>query len=782
MSNFYTLIFLSSLILSASCLTAQNVVISGTIYDQESGESMIGVTVYAVEAGHGTASNEYGYYQLSLPGSSDTITIRYSYVGYQDQNIRVSPDRNITRNVHMGSGIRLDEVVVSANADQERVQNTQMSVTNITAREAKILPALFGEVDIIKTIQLKPGIQSGSEGTSGLIVRGGGPDQNLILLDEAVVYNPNHLFGFFSTFNSDAIKDLKVYKGGFPAEYGGRLSSVIDVRLKDGNNKKFSASGGIGLITSRLTVEAPIVRDKSSFVISGRRTYIDLLTNQINRINKDNEEFTPIPGYNFYDLNVKANYRLTDKDQLFVSGYFGRDQFAFNTDEFKFGFDWGNATLTARWNRAIRSDLFMNTTFVFSDYNYDISNELPGFNVSFGSNVRDYSFKNSYLYAAGRGHDVKAGWEATYHQFTIGRLKGGDDEGALSFDSGSSLSGVQMAAYISDDWKVNSRVNLYGGLRISGFTGNNSFYIRPEPRLAARYSLSTAVSLKGSYARMHQYVHLISNSGISLPTDVWYPSTEFTKPQKSDQVALGLSGILGKNFYIEVEGYYKWLDNQLEFKDNANLFLNDNLESEFAFGKGYSTGAEFTLEKKNGRLQGWIGYTLAWIRRGEFTSLDGSQIMEGRYFSPRFDRRHDLSVVLMYEITRRWTVTGSFIYGSGDLTWLPSGRAYFQGMEGEDGTPLAPVFGDRNTIRMPAYHRMDLGIVFKSFHKWGESDLTLSVYNVYDRRNPYFLYLNTEFKPVEVAGEVVGELPYKISAKQVSLFPILPSLTWNFKF
>lgn len=763
-------------------LNAQSVVISGTVNDRETGESLIGVTVYVLEEETGTVTNEYGYYQIGIPKSQDSLTIRFSYVGYQDQIIKILADKGQSRNITLGSGIDLSEVVVSANADQERVQNTQMSVTNVTIKEAKMLPALFGEVDIIKTIQLKPGIQSGSEGTSGLIVRGGGPDQNLILLDEAVVYNPNHLFGFFSTFNSDAIKDLKVYKGGFPAEYGGRLSSVLDVRLKDGNIKKFSASGGIGLITSRLTLEVPVVKDKSSIVISGRRTYIDLFTNLLNKSNEGKEDYTPIPGYNFYDLNVKANYKLSDKDQLFISGYFGRDQFAFDSDDFNFGFDWGNATVTARWNRAIRSNLFVNTTLVFSDYNYDTASELPGFDFSFGSRVRDYSFKNSYLYAIGSGHDIKAGWEVTSHQFSIGRLRGGDAESGLNFNSGESLSGVQMAAYISDDWKISRRMNLYGGLRVSGFTGNNSFYVKPEPRLAARYSLSPGMSLKASYARMHQYVHLISNSGISLPTDVWYPSTEHTKPQQSDQVALGFSTILGKDFYFEVEGYYKWLENQLEFKDNANLFLNDDLENEFAFGRGYSTGAEITLEKKEGKLQGWIGYTLAWIKRGEFSSIDGTEIMEGRYFSPRFDRRHDLSAVLMYELAKRWTVTTSFVYGSGDLTWLPSGRAYFQNIPGEDGIPLAPVFGDRNTIRMPAYHRMDVGIVFKSFHKWGESDLTLSIYNVYDRRNPYFLYLDTEFKPVELAGEIVGELPSKVSAKQVSLFPILPSITWNFKF
>ncbi len=760
----------------------QNVNISGTVFDLENGETMIGASVYQSDYEKGTLSNEYGFYSLNIPTSPDSVDIRISYVGYADRVVRVLADRDQKLDVYLSSGVDLEEVVVKAESDRDRMNSTEMSVTTINVREAKLLPALFGEVDILKTVQLKPGVQSGSEGSSGLIVRGGGPDQNLILLDEAVVYNPNHLFGFFSTFNADAVKDLKVYKAGFPAEYGGRLSSVIDVRLKDGNNQKLSGSGGIGLITSRVTLEGPIVKDKGSFIVSGRRTYVDLITNSINRANAQNENYNPIPGYNFYDLNAKLNYKITDKDQIFVSGYFGRDVFAFNSESFNFGFDWGNSTLTSRWNHVFGTKLFSNTTAIFSNYKYDITNTLPGFSFNFGSSVKDYSLKHSYFYNIGGGHNLKFGIEGTYHTFSIGRLRAGADDGTINFNAGSELDGYEMAAHISDEWEVNSKTKLYAGLRLSGFANGNAFYFNPEPRLSAKYSLTDRLSLKGSYARMSQYVHLIANSGVSLPTDVWYPTTENTKPQISDQVAVGVAGMLGKNLYFEVEGYYKYLQNQLEFKDNANLFLNEDLENEFAFGKGYATGIEFTLEKKTGTLQGWIGYTLAWINRGEFESLDGSQIMEGRYFRPRYDRRHDLSVVALYVINRRLTVTGTFVYGSGDLTWLPSGRSYYQGISGEPNSPITSVYGDRNTTRMPDYHRMDLGLVINFFPSWGHSDLTISIYNAYDRRNPYFLFLEPEFRTVELEGQEIGELPFKVTAKQVSLFPILPSVTWNFKF
>ncbi len=752
-------------------LLAQRTV-TGTIRDGENGETLIGATVRVMGTENGTFTNAYGFYSLDL--ATDTGQLVVTYVGFQDQIIDIHPGILNPVQIDLSSGTLLDEVVVKSNSFREQLGSTQMGVEELTMREAKLIPVVFGEVDIIKTLQLKPGINSGSEGNSGLFVRGGSGDQNLFILDEAVVYNPNHLFGFFSTFNSDAIKDVKIFKGGFPAQYGGRLSSVIDVKLNDGNNQKFSGTGGIGLISSRLTLEAPIQKGKSSMIISGRRTYADLITRSINKANEGNEEYNPIPDYYFYDLNAKVNFTLSEKDKLFVSGYFGQDRFGFDNENFNFNFDWGNATGTARWNRLISSRLFANTTFTYSDYQYQISNALTGFSFNLQSRIRDINLKSDFTYSPSNDHHLRFGGEITRHLFTVGRLKAGSDDGEISFSAGQDLEAWESGLYIQDDWKINDRSSLSAGFRLSGFLQNGKPYGAMEPRVAYNYRVTPNLSVKANYARMVQYLHLVANSSISLPTDIWYPSTKGVRPQVSDQVGVGWQYLIGSQFLLSNEYYYKYLDNQIDFKNFADLFANDELEREFTFGNGYAYGTEVYLEKKEGRLTGWIGYTLAFVRRGDF-----NDIMGGRYFSPRYDRRHDISIVSIYEITPRLTVTAAWIYGSGDLSWLPVGRLPFQDIPGGQTQPVVPVYGDRNNLRQPAYHRLDLGMVIGFNPKWGESDLTISVYNVYNRRNPYFLYLDAETKTNTDLGieEVVG-----IKAKQVSLFPILPSLTYNFKF
>ncbi len=766
--------------LGLSEISAQkNISISGIITEKSTGETLIGAFVEITESNLGATSNAYGYYSVSVPTSQTPLTLQISYIGYQTKIVQIVPDKDIRLDISLDPGtLELEEVVISEDNIRESIRSTQMSVENISVLEAKVLPALFGEVDIIKTIQLKPGISSGSEGSTGLFVRGGSNDQNLIVLDEAIVYNADHLFGFFSVFNSDAIKDVKVYKGGFPAQYGGRLSSVIDVRLREGNKNKFAATGGIGLISSRLTLEGPLQKGKSSFIVSGRRTYVDLITNLINKANENNPDFNRIPGYNFYDLNAKANFSLGKRDVLYVAGYFGRDVFGFNSSLFKFNFNWGNATGTLRWNHLYNSRMFSNTTLTVSDYQYNINNEVTGFSFGLGSNIKDVNLKHDFYYTPGTGHEVRAGLSLTHHTFDIGRLKAGSNDGEISFSAGQTLQGSEFAAYVSDDWDILPKLKINAGLRLSGFVGNDAAYIRPEPRIALRYLPNARLSIKASYARMHQYVHLVSNSGISLPTDVWYPSTKNVKPQQSDQFAAGWSMEITKGLALNNEYYYKKLRNQIDFIDHARLFANDNLEDEFAFGDGYSYGMELGLEKTTGKFTGWIGYTLAYVRRGNF-----ERIMDGRFFSPRFDRRHDLSVVAMYEVTRWLSLTSTFVFGSGDLTWLPSGRSIFQDVSGAPISPILPIYGDRNTFRMPPYHRMDLGIVLRFFPKWGENDLSISVYNVYDRRNPYFLYLEPQYaQDFGENGPPPGAVPTRIAPKQVSLFPILPSVTWNFKF
>ena len=747
----------------------------GTITDGETGETLIGAKVEIIDANKATVTNEYGFYSITIP-ATDTIILSASYIGMETFYQRL-PGMNDTKwNIELMPGTTtLDEVIIVADQLRDKMSSTQMSMEQISAKTSKVLPALFGEVDIIKTLQLKAGVSSGSEGSTGLYVRGGAGDQNLIMLDEATVYNANHLFGFFSTFNSDAIKDVRLFKGGFPAQYGGRLSSVIDVRMKDGNNKKLSGSGGIGLITSRLTLEGPI-GENTSFVVSGRRTYVDLITNAINKSQEDKPDFNKIPGYNFYDLNAKINTKLGEKDRIYLSGYFGKDQFALKDSTLDLGFSWGNATLTARWNHIFNNKLFANTSFIFSDYNYDISNEISGFSFSLGSKIRNYAGKMDFSYNPNSKHSIKMGISTTYYDFTVGRLKAGSDDGSISFSSGIDRTGMEYGLYVSDEFEIIKNLKANAGLRLSGWTSNNYFDGGIEPRLALLYEVNPRWSIKGGYARMKQYVHLISNSGISLPTDVWYPSTDAVHPQRSDQVSAGFSYLIAKGLLLTNEYYYKWLKNQVDFRDGANLFLNDEIEREFEFGKGYAYGTEVSLEKDFGKLSGWIAYTLAFVKRGGFPG-----IMDGRYFSPRYDRRNDIKVVATYKFNRRWTASATWVYGSGDLAWLPGGRALFQDIKGGSIDPVTPIYGDRNTFRLPAYHRGDISVIYYMFPKWGESNLSLSIYNVYDRRNPYFLTLETEFKTVK-QGEVEVKIPEKINARQVSLFPILPSITWNFNF
>lgn len=758
--------------------TSANATISGVIRDDENGETLIGATVEAVGLRKGNVSNEYGFYSFTVPVTSDSITLRFSYLGFETQERRLVPKGNVKLDVSLRpQGSVLEEVTIVANQLSEKVKSTEMSITTISTKEAKALPALFGETDLLKIIQLKPGVASGTEGTTGIFVRGGGNDQNLIVLDEAVVYNPNHLFGFFSTFNPDAVKDLKIWKGGFPSQYGGRLSSVIDVRMKEGNNKDYDVAGGVGLISSRLTIEGPIQKEKSSFIVSGRRTYADLITAQINKANEGNANYNPIPDYYFYDLNTKVNFQLTEKDRLFLSGYFGRDVFKFNNEDFNFLFDWGNTTGTARWNHTFGPKLFSNTTFTYSDYRYRIRNILQGFSFRLGSNIVDANIKQDFYYQPNNQHTMRFGGNLTWHDFRVARLRAGSDDGQVSFESGEDFTGTEFGLFFSDDWAVSDRVKVNLGARLSGWNNATSNYARFEPRVSANYAVSENFSFKASYARMNQYVHLLASSGLSLPTDIWYPSTDKVAPEKSDQVAVGTTVLIKDKVLITWEAWYKKLYNQIDFIDGAELFGQTNIETQLTFGDGYAySPLELEIEKKDGRLTGWIGYTLAWVKRGRFPVINN-----GDYFSPRFDTRHNLSVVALYSLNRHWQFTATYVYTSGNISWLPAGRFTFQDVQGAPFQSVVPVFGQRNTFRYPAYMRADLGIVYKFRTKRSEQDLTLSVYNATDRRNPYFLYIDVQTEPAQIGGSTI-DVPTGFQAKQVSLFPVLPTITWNFKF
>ncbi|UPL50049.1 TonB-dependent receptor [Hymenobacter sublimis] len=773
-----------SLLISLSALLSPQVraqvryTLTGVVRAANNAEALPGAAVTVPALGLGATTAEDGTYSLNLPAGRYQVVV--SFIGYESQ----TRDLNLTRNQRLlfqlvEAGNQLGEVVIEGSGTlEQKLQTPQMSVERLTAREAKLLPALFGEVDILKTLQLKPGVQNGGEGTSGLFVRGGSADQNLVLLDDALVYNPSHLFGLFSVFNPDAVQSVDLYKGGFPAQYGGRLSSVVDVKLREGNRQKLGVSGGIGLISSRLTLEGPIVKNKGSFILSGRRTYFDVFTRQINNLNEGDANYNPIPDYYFYDFNAKANYTLGPKDQVFLSGYYGRDAFGFASQGgFNFSFTWGNSLAAARWNHVFNKRLYLNTTASLTDYQYNVTNRLDQFSFNLGSTIRDYSLRSDLDFAPNEKHALKFGVQGTTHRFGVGRLQAGSSDGRLNIGSDVGYKGLEGAVYASDNFKPSEKWQLEYGLRLTGFQSGSNAYGGLEPRGAARYSLSPKTSLKASYALMYQYVHLVTNSGATLPTDIWYPSRLSVKPQRSQQVATGVSFLLGDGKYLlSNELYYKWAQNQVDFKDGAQLFVNPDLDTEFLFGKGWAYGTELYLEKKTGRTTGWIGYTLAWSKRKFPPQRGTSGINGGRTFYPNYDRRHNLTVVVLHQLTERLNLTGSFVYTTGNATTLPAGRFAVQEVFGDDLSAV-PIYPDRNSYRLAPYNRLDLGLVWKlKPNRWfPESDLTFSAYNAYNRRNPYFVY----FDQVR-DGEDGPVTSYR--ARQVSLFPVIPAVTYNFKF
>ncbi|MDX5418507.1 MAG: TonB-dependent receptor, partial [Hymenobacteraceae bacterium] len=619
---------------------AQTYTLSGMVRATGSGEALVGATVALPGLKNGTTTNERGFYTLSVP--QGIYTLQATYIGYTPFSSSVQISGNQTFNITLEATTNeLQVVEIEAQTLRQKLNDTRMSVEKLTTKEAKLLPALFGEVDLIKTLQLKPGVQSGGEGSSGLYVRGGGPDQNLVLLDDALIYNPSHLFGFFSVFNSDAVKSVELYKGGFPAQFGGRLSSVVDVDMTEGNPEKVQASGGLGLISSRLTLDGPIIKDKATFLISGRRTYVDVFTRQLNRLSEDKPDYNPIPDYYFYDLNGKLNYKLGEKDELTLSSYWGRDFFTFKDDDFKFGFDWGNSMVNLNWRHKYNDRLYGNTSAGITSYKYAIKNEIDIFTFRLTSDIEDYTLKTDFDLFLDGGHSVKFGASATRHYFTVGRLNFDSEDNSLAFGAGNNYSATEFGAYLADDYQVNARLSLNYGLRFSGFH-NQKTYFALEPRIAAKYNLTENTSVKGSFASMMQYVHLVANSGASLPTDIWYPSSAKVKPQRSQQVAAGISHLFGNGkFLFTNEAYYKWMERQIDFRDGANLFVNDDLEQEFLFGRGKSYGNEVYLEKIKGKTTGWIGYTLSWTYRQFDSENPEDAINDGRWFPTRYDRRHD---------------------------------------------------------------------------------------------------------------------------------------------
>lgn len=775
-----------SLLFFHVAFSQKKVTLSGYIRDSLSRETLIGATIQVKEAVKGVGSNQYGFFSISLDPGKYTLLV--SSVGYLPLEITLDLLEDVQANFSLLSRSNLSqEIIITSKKRDANVKSAQMGQIDLSMAKMKSLPVVFGEADPLKTLQLFPGVRNAGEGNSGLYVRGGGPDQNLILLDEAVVYNTGHLFGFFSIFNGDAIKNTTLVKGGMQAQYGGRLSSVLDVSMKDGNMQSYQVEGGIGSISSRLSIQGPVKKDKASFIITGRRTYIDALVKPF--ISKQSQFYGS--GYYFYDLNTKFNYRFSNKDRLFISGYFGRDVFDFknNRRQFNVSIPWGNATMTARWNHVFNKKLFLNTTAVYNDYDFSLSALQNNFNFTLQSGIRDANFKADLDHYLDTEHKLKYGLAYTFHRFSPSVVSGRQDSMAFNPNNAQLKYARETAAYVQDEWDVSDALKINYGLRWSGFQqvgpftnyqtdANGSrldstvykagspvkFYHGLEPRVTLRYAMNEETSLKASVTRNRQYIHLVSNAGTTLPTDVWVPSTLRVNPQLSWQYAAGIFKNFNDNqFETSIEVYYKSMNNQIEYREGYTPSIRDP-EEEFVFGKGWSYGSEFFINKTKGKFTGWIGYSLSWSWR-KFPELNN-----GIKYPAKFDRRHDLSVVGIYELNKNWKFSGVFVYATGNATSLPEKFYLVEGV-------LTQQYSRINQYRLAPYHRLDLSATYTPSPKKGKKPKgtwSFSVYNVYSRQNPYFLYFDQQ------GSAFAGTLA--VQAKQVSLFPVLPSVTYNFKF
>ncbi|WP_026631120.1 TonB-dependent receptor [Dyadobacter alkalitolerans] len=797
-------IFIALWLASVAALGQKRITISGFVKEKGSQELLTGANVYVPGTSSGATTNNYAFYSLTI-SAADSVSVTYSLVGYESQTIRISAQKDTELNVYLPSIRQLDEVTISARKQEDNVSSSaQMSVLEIPIDQIKKIPSLLGEKDVLKGLQLMPGVQKGTEGQTGLYVRGGGPDQNLIILDDAVVYNASHLFGFFSVFNSDAIKRVELTKGGFPARYGGRLSSVVEMDMKEGNKEKLHGEGGIGLISSRLTLEGPIKKNKSSFLISGRRTYLDVLAGPYLNYKEKHGGNGIRPGYYFYDLNAKVNYDLGTRDKLYVSGYLGKDKLSVKKEhgnsKLKAGLNWGNATATMRWNHVFNRKLFANTALIFTNFNFATASYTrePGVGdgspatesrLKYHSRIQDLSFKSDFDFYPNAAHAIKFGIQGTRHKSTPSALAISDTNAEGTIDPlEKPLYSLEGGAYVEDTWQPFDALKMNLGFRMSYFKADKKTYLNPEPRFSTALKLAPDFSAKASYARMNQYVHLLSNTGLGLPTDLWVTSTDRIAPQQSSQVALGLAKDLhNKGLTITLEGFYKDMKSILSYREGAS-FLGVNGENandvswqdNVTSGKGWSYGSEFLIQKKSGKFSGWVGYTLSWIY-WKFPELNN-----GQTFHPRYDRRHDVSVVGIYELNKRVTISASWVYGTGNALTVPAATFYpvsdnfftrFDPSENILNSSYrelkASEFPAKNSFRAEAFHRLDLAIQFHKKKKRHERTWEFSVYNAYNRKNPFF-YDRSE--------EKISESEQKSVLKKYSLFPVVPSVIYNFKF
>lgn len=757
--------------------------LSGQVRDAGTGEDLISVTIFAPAMGSGNVTNIYGFYSLTLDAGTYEIVV--SYVGYADTKFTVVLDKDVVKNVELSEDIAtLGEVVVSAdklNAD-ENIASTDMGAVRVKMEAVQKIPALLGEVDIIKAIQLLPGVKTVGEGGSGFYVRGGNADQNLVLLDEAPIYNASHLLGFFSAFNPEAIKDMKLYKGAIPAHFGGRLSSVLDIHMKEGNSKRFAASGGIGSIMTRLAVEAPIT-ENGSFMVAARRSYLDVVAKGFNKIRGKSTDFDDGKFY-FYDLNAKTNYRFNNNNRIFASGYFGRDVVDLSAEGIKV--EWGNATGTFRWNHIFSPKLFSNLTYYYSNYDYFLKIEDLASEIDWSSKLKEHSVKLDFGAYLNPNNTLSFGLQSISHDLSPGEIKSFENDKEISSLSLENKKAIESAFYVSNAQKLTDQLKLEYGLRLSSlynvgpqktYKQNDKYetidtithskgifneYYNLEPRVGLRYKLNKSSSLKASYNRTAQYILQASNGNTATPFDIWFLSTENIKPQLADQFAVGFfKNFKDNQIEFSAEVYYKKFTNAVDFKERAQLLLNENLDGELRIGDGRAYGIELLMKKDEGKLTGWIGYTYSKSEKKIET------INNENWYNSKYDKPHDFSLVANYELTKKWSVGGIFVYSSGSPTTYPTGKYILNGI-------AVPIYSERNGARLPDFHRMDLSVTLnplKNENRRFKSQWVLSVYNVYNRKNAFSI----DFKPEDFDKS-------QTYAEKSSVFSIVPSITYNAKF
>lgn len=786
-------VFLLAFLVSCFSLSSfgQKITLSGTVKDGDSGEVLIGVNVFDKKTQKGAVTNNYGFFSYST--FEEEIELIFSYVGYEPRLFAFKPEMDTVLNVELIPSGLMKEVIIDGERSDPIQENTGMGVISVPLREIKNLPALMGEVDIFKVIQLLPGVQSGSEGASGLYVRGGSPDQNLVLLDGVPVYNASHLFGFFSVFNDGAINNVELIKGGFPARFGGRLSSVIDISMKEGNMKEFQGEGSIGLIASKITLEGPIKKDKTSFLFSGRRTYLDMIARPIiKKSNGGNEDI----GYYFYDLNAKVNHIFDNKNRLYLSYYGGQDvgysrykntwerPDGINVSREEAGLGWGNTIAAVRWNHIFNQRLFANFTGTFTQYKFRVfseyessfdpgsgsASEIERYSSDYFSGIRDVALKADFDFIPNPEHYIRWGGMWINHRFTPGVFASKENDRPEIQEGGIPSDSQEVSFYIEDDFTVGDRFKFNVGVHFSGFLAERETYTSLQPRFTARYLLNPSSSIKISYVQMAQFIHLLTNAGLGLPTDLWVPSTDRIGPQESWQAAAGYFKNLGYGIELSIEGYYKDMQGVIEYEDGAS-FLNttEDWQDKVTSGEGRSYGLEVLLQKKTGKTTGWIGYTLSKTER-RFDDINF-----GKWFPFRYDRRHDISVTGVHKLSEKIDISGTWVFGTGNFITVPTQRYQHSTTVINDsniryGGLYVDYFESRNNFQMKSYHRLDLGINFHKEKKWGKRTWNVSIYNVYSRFNPFYMDISYNY-----------ELQ-RNQLRQFSLFPIVPSVSYRFTF